>query len=118
MKVLDIRAFVPSGKDFEKSKQLFIELGFGINFEGGGVVDLEKDGYKFFLQDYDSGECVQHFMMGVGIEDAEAFRNHVIEKKLPERYGVKISSIIEQPYGKEVNLVDIAGVLWHFVQPY
>jgi hypothetical protein len=39
-----------------------------------------------------------------------------MEKKLPERYGIKILPLIEQPYGKEVNVIDIAGVLWHFVE--
>jgi hypothetical protein len=117
MKVLNIRAFVPSGNDFDKSKQLFTELGFDIAFDGGNYIRFEKDGCSFFLQDYDSGDCTQHFMMAVGIADTEAFRKDVLEKKLPEKYGIKVSPIMEQPYGKEVNVVDIAGVLWHFVQP-
>ena len=118
MKVLNIRAFVPSGKDFEKSKQLFVDLGFNINSDAGGYVDFEKDGWRFFLQNYDSKDCTQHFMMAVGIDNAEAFRNDIIEKKLPEKYGIKVWPIIEQPYGKEVNVADIAGVLWHFVEPW
>ncbi len=117
MRFLDIRAFVPSGKDFERSKQLFLELGFEIAFEAGGVAGFEKDGCKFFLQNYDSGDCTQHFMMGVGISNAEEFRNSVIEKGLPEKYGIKLWPVTQQPYGKEVLLADIAGVLWHFVEP-
>jgi hypothetical protein len=117
MKFLDIRAFVPSGKDYEKSKQLFLEIGFDLTFDGGSYAGFEKDGCKFFLQNYDSGDCTQHFMMGVGISNAEEFRNNVIDKNLPEKYGIKVWPIINQPYGKEVCLADIAGVLWHFVEP-
>jgi hypothetical protein len=40
MNFLDIRVFVPSGKDYERSKQLFRELGFEIAFEDGGMAGL------------------------------------------------------------------------------
>jgi len=43
-------------------------------------------------------------------------RKNVIEKKLPEKFGIRISEASEQPYGREVNIIDIAGVCWHFVQ--
>jgi len=117
MNFLDIRAFVPSGKEYEKSKHLFRELGFDMAFDAGDFAGFEKDGCKFFLQNYDSGDCVQHFMMAVGISNAEEFRNKAITNKLAERYGIKVGPVVEQPYGKEVCVVDIAGVLWHFVEP-
>lgn len=117
MKVHNIRAFVPSGKNYVKSKELFQELGFNLTLDTPGFAIFEKDGREFFLQRYDMGECTQHYMMAVDIDNAEAFREMVIEKKLPEKYGIKVWPIIEQPYGKEVNIADIAGVLWHFVEP-
>jgi hypothetical protein len=40
----------------------------------------------------------------------------MIEKKLFEKFGTRISPIINQPYGKEVNIIDTAGVCWHFVE--
>jgi hypothetical protein len=40
----------------------------------------------------------------------------VIDKQLPEKFGIRISQILQQPYGKEVNIIDIAGVCWHFVE--
>ena len=55
-------------------------------------------------------------MLSVGVEDADAFRTTVIEKQLPEKYGIRISEAINQPYGREVNIIDRAGVCWHFVQ--
>ena len=55
-------------------------------------------------------------MISVKIDDAEVFWNFVKEKKLAERFGVKITPPAQQPYGKEVNIIDIAGVCWHFVE--
>ena len=118
MKVLNIRAFVPSGKEYSKSKELFQELGFTLRLDTPGFAIFEKDGREFFLQNYDLPGFTQHYMMAVDIDNAEEFRNEVIAKKLPEKYGIKVWPVIEQPYGKEVNIADIAGVLWHFVEPF
>ena len=55
-------------------------------------------------------------MVSVGISDADAFWQDVNDKKLPEKYGIRVSKPTQQPYGIEVNVIDIAGVCWHFVQ--
>ena len=43
-------------------------------------------------------------------------RTTVLEKKLPDTYGIRIGQITQQPYGKEFNVIDLAGVCWHFVE--
>lgn len=116
MKFLSLEPFIPSGKDFTASKHFFIELGFKLNWDAGGYAGFERDGCKFILQNFDNFEFAQNFMLSVQVENVEEFRNTVIEKKLAERFGIRISQIIQQPYGKEVNIIDIAGVCWHFVQ--
>ena len=116
MKLLSLEPFVPSGKDFASSKQLFQELGFAVRWDAGGYVGFEKDGCKFILQKYDNREFAENLMLSVGVDDVEAFLALTKEKNLIERFGVKISAIMQQPYGKEVNLIDIAGVCWHFIQ--
>lgn len=116
MKFLSLEPFIPSGKDFTASKHFFIELGFKLNWDAGGYAGFERDGCKFILQSFDNSEFAQNFMLSVQVENVEEFRNTVIEKKLAERFGIRISQIIQQPYGKEVNIIDIAGVCWHFVQ--
>jgi hypothetical protein len=35
---------------------------------------------------------------------------------LDEKFGIKLTKPIQQPYGKEVNIIDLAGVCWHFVE--
>jgi len=116
MKFLSLEPFVPSGKDFEKSKQLFLEMGFKINWDAGGFAGFENEGCKFILQQYDNKEFAENFMISVKIDDAEEFWKFTIEKKLSERFGIKITEPKQQSYGKEVNLIDIAGVCWHFVE--
>jgi hypothetical protein len=116
MTIFSIEPFVPSGSNYEGSKQLFQELDFTITWEQGGMAGFEKDGCKFILQHYDAPGFAENYMLGVRIDDAEAFYRMVIDKQLPERFGIRIMSPRQQPYGKEVNLIDIAGVLWHFIQ--
>jgi hypothetical protein len=116
MKFLSLEPFVPSGSNFESSKQLFQELGFKISWDAGDYVGFENEGCKFILQKCDNKEFAQNFMLTVGITSAEEFWREVNEKKLPEKFGIRISKPAVQPYGKEVNIIDIAGVCWHFVE--
>jgi hypothetical protein len=116
MKFNSLEPFVPSGKDFAKSKLFFQELGFVIKWDAGGYVGFEKDSCKFILQNYENKEFSENFMLSVRMDGVEEFRNSIIEKQLPEKFGISLSKPIAQPYGKEVNLIDLAGVCWHFVE--
>jgi len=116
MKFLSLEPFVPSGNDFESSKLFFQELGFAIKWDAGGYVGFEKDGSRFILQKFDNKEFAENFMVSVKVDNAVLFRNEVIDKGLPEKFGIRIGQVTEQPYGKEVNIIDIAGVCWHFVE--
>ena len=116
MKFQSLEPFVPSGSNFEGSKQLFQELGFKINWDAGGYIGFERDGCKFILQQYDNKEFAENFMISVKIDNADEFWKFVIENQLPEKFGIKVGQPTQQPYGKEVNIIDIAGVCWHFVE--
>jgi hypothetical protein len=117
MKFLSLQPFVPSGKDFEASKKFFQELGFAIMWDAGDYVEFNKDGCKFILQKFDNKEFAENFMLNVRIENAEEFLKDVNEKKLSEKYGIRVSERpTKMPYGIEVNVIDIAGVCWHFVE--
>ena len=116
MKFLSLQPFVPSGSNFEASKQLFQELGFDIAWDSGDYVSFKRDECQFILQKYDNQSFAENFMVSVGISDADAFWQDVNDKKLPEKYGIRVSKPTQQPYGIEVNVTDIAGVGWHFVQ--
>jgi hypothetical protein len=52
----------------------------------------------------------------VRVNNIEEFWNEVTEKKLEEKIRLRIGEPTEEPYGKEVTLIDIAGVCWHFIE--
>ena len=116
MQFLSLEPFIPSGNNFDAAKNLFVELGFKINWDAGDYIGFEQDGCKFILQKYDNKAFAENLMINVKVDDVQAFRNNVIEKKLPEKFGIRIGEITSQPYGMEVNLIDMAGVCWHFVE--
>ena len=116
MKLLSLEPFVPSGSNFEGSKQLFQELGFNINWDAGDYIGFERDGCKFILQKYDNKDFAENLMINVRVSNAEEFWKYVSEKNLVEKFGIKLGKPTKQPYGKEVNIIDIAGVCWHFVE--
>jgi hypothetical protein len=116
MKFLSLQPFVPSGSNFEGSRQLFLELGFKINWDAGDYVSFERDGCRFILQKFDNKEFAENFMITVGVSDVNEFWKMVNEKQLPEKFGIRVSPPTQMPYGKESNIIDIAGVCWHFVE--
>src|SRR6187401_2060767 len=116
MKFISLQPLVPSGNDLEGSKEFFRQLGFTISGDHGDYAGFEKDGCKFILQKFNNKEFAENFMITVGVTNVDEFRKEVIDKKLPEKFGIKIGEASVQPYGREVNIIDIAGVCWHFVQ--
>ncbi len=116
MKYLALEPFVPSGSNFEGSRQFFVEMGFIINWDAGDYIGFERDGCKFILQKYDNLEFAQNLMISVKVDNAEELWKSVIEKQLSEKFGIRIGKPTQQPYGKEVNIIDLAGVCWHFVE--
>jgi hypothetical protein len=116
MKFLSLQPFVPSGSNFHGSKQFFQQLGFNIRWDAGDYIGFEKDGCRFILQKYDNKDFAENFMLTVGVSDVDEFRKEVIDKQLPQRFGIRIGDVSDMPYGREVNIIDLAGVCWHFVQ--
>jgi hypothetical protein len=116
MKFLSLEPFVPSGKNFEASKNLFVELGFKISWNAGDYVGFENNGCKFILLKYDHKDFAENFMLTVHVDNIEEFSAALIEKQLADKFAIKIGKITSQPYGKEINIIDLAGVCWHFVQ--
>ena len=116
MTFLSLSPFVPSGSRFEDSKELFQELGFKLNWSEGGMAGFSADSCHFILQKFENRDFAENFMLSVRISNAEEFRQMVLQKNLPDRFGIRVGQITKQPYGTEVNIIDIAGVCWHFVE--
>jgi len=116
MKFISLEPFVPSGENFEGSKQLFQELGFRINWDAGGYIGFQRDDCKFILQKFNNKDFAENFMLSVKVDNADEFRKEVVDKQLPQKFGIRIGEVSNMPYGREVNIIDIAGVCWHFVE--
>ncbi|MEE1946628.1 hypothetical protein VRU48_15995 [Pedobacter sp. KR3-3] len=111
-----LEPFVPSGKDFEGSKQLFQALGFRLAWDAGDYAGFENESCKFILQRYDHEEFAQNLMISVQVSNVQAYRDFILANHIPEKFKIRIGTITQQPYGQEMNLIDIAGVCWHFIQ--
>jgi hypothetical protein len=116
MKFISLEPFVPSGTNFESSRQLFLELGFNLVWDAGDYAGFERDGCKFILQKYDNKEFAENFMISVRVDDVNKFWQEANQKKLQQRFGIRIAPPTDMPYGRESNLIDLAGVCWHFVE--
>lgn len=116
MKYNSIEAFVPSGKDFQASRQLFLELGFNITWEADDYIGFENNGCRFVLQRYESKEFAENFMLSVTVDNLDEFWQEVNKLKLVEKYPIKFTPPKNFPWGREVNMIDIAGVCWHFTE--
>ena len=116
MTLLSLEPFIPSGPDFERAKQFFITLGFTITWDAGGYTGFEKDGCRFILQQYDNKAFAENLMINVKIDDAEAFWKELTDKELVEKFAIRTMAPSSKPYGKEVIVIDLAGVCWHFVE--
>ena len=116
MQFLSLKPFVPSGSNFELAKAFFIELGFNLAWDDSGYAGFENGSSQFILQDYNQKDFAENFMLTVSVPDVVAFRAEVLKKQLPQKFGIRIGEVTNQPYGQEVNIIDMAGVCWHFVQ--
>ena len=116
MKFLSLKPFIPPGPDFEKARDFFVELGFNLSWQISDYAGFENNGCGFILQRFNNRDFAENFMISAGVENADAFRSAVIENQLPEKYGIRIGEAGDQPYGREINIIDRAGVCWHFVQ--
>lgn len=116
MKYKSIEPFVPSGSNFQASKELFVELGFDVIWESDGYAGFENNGCKFILQNYDDKHFAENLMIHVEVDDLDEFWREISKKDLATKFGVRLSEPTNFPWGREVNLIDIAGVCWHFAQ--
>ena len=116
LRVIEVKAFVPA-KDFELSKQFYKDIGFTMASDGGGVAYFHHGHASFLLQDFCVEEHVSNFMMHLLVEDVDAWHQSIIEKRIPEKYNVKVGQVVLQPWRmRDFELFDPSGVLWRVAQ--
>lgn len=110
--LVEIKAFVPA-KDFATSLSFYQDLGFEIKYNSGAIAYLAYGDSSFLLQNCDVEEHTNHFMMHLLIKDADAWYAHIVDNKIPEKYGSRLTTIVQQAYRmRDFTLTDPSGVLW------
>jgi hypothetical protein len=106
--------FVPSGTDYEGSRRLFAELGFEEQWESGGYAGFRSGDAAFILQKLEKRDFAENFMVKLVVKDLDAWWREISDRNLEKKYpGVRIKPPADFPWGREVNLIDLAGVCWH-----
>ena len=113
MKFNSIEPFIPSGSDFKKSRDLFLEIGFKINWEAEGLIGFQRDGCKFILQNFNDPHFAENLMIRMTVSNLDEFWKEICMKDLDKRFNIKLKEPTNFPYGREMHLIDIAGVCWH-----
>ena len=114
MKFNSIEPFVPAGSDFKSSKRLFLEIGFNIRWETDDYIGFRRDTCAFILQNFNDKTFAENLMIRVVVENLDEFWQEISDKNLDKKFNIKLKPPTKFPYGREVHLIDIAGVCWHF----
>ena len=69
---VDVKAYVPA-RDFELSKQFYVDLGFTLSWSSAELADLRAGSCAFLLQNYYVEPLADNFMMHLRVEDADAW---------------------------------------------
>ena len=114
---LSLLPFVPSGKNYDASRRLFAELGFQETWAGDDYSGFRNGAAQFILQRFDNVEFASNFMIRLDVPDLGAWWQAMAKMKLEEKFpGFRIKPPVDQPWGREVTFIDLAGVCWHVGQ--
>lgn len=116
LQIHDFKVYMPA-KEFELAKRFYVALGFNLSPGWGGTADFELNGFKFRLQDYYVKDWADNFMVVIGVDDIEAWHQHVREVVADGQFeGVRIKPPEVVDTWRVLNVVDPSGVLLVFVQ--
>lgn len=117
LRSVEIKAFVPA-KDYALSQRFYQELGFIRASEGGGIAYFHHgDHCAFLLQDWYVQAFAENLQMHLLVEDVQAWYDRVHASGLAERYGVRLTPPVKQPWAMiDFTLADPAGVCWRIAQ--
>src|SRR5207247_2493955 len=93
------------------------ELRLKERWESDGYAGFRNGGAEFILQRFDDEHFAQNFMVRLNVDDLDRWWDRISQKSLDRTYpGVRFSGPTNQPWGREVNFIDLAGVCWHIGQ--
>ena len=114
LRALALLPFVPSGSDYEASRRLFADLGFEELWENNGYAGFRNGNAQFILQKFDDEAFAANLMVRIDVENLDAWWEAISRKQLETKYpALRLKPPTDFPWGREVNLIDLAGVCWH-----
>ena len=115
---LGIVPFIPSGQNFQRSRELFCALGFEESWSVEDYVGYRSGAAAFILQRFDNVEFASNLMIRLVVPNLDAWWNDVSDRQLETRYpGFRLKPPTVFPWGRESHFIDLAGVCWHVGQP-
>jgi len=106
--------FVPSGPDFEAALAFFAAIGFETAWRNDGLAGLRFGSAFFMLQDIHVPKWQENQMLTLEVDDLDAYWREIDALDLPTLFqGVRTKPPTDFPWGREVHLIDPAGVCWH-----
>jgi hypothetical protein len=109
--------FVPSGAHFSRSLEFFAAIGFETTWEAEGLAGLRFGEAFFLLQDIDIPEWQKNQMVTFEVTDLDGYWSELEAKELERAFpGVRLRAPTEFAWGREIHLIDLAGVCWHVRQ--
>ena len=113
---VEIKAFVPS-RDFEKSKQFYLALGFEIPWTSEDLAYVRHGETSFLLQSFYEPVHASNFQMHLLVENVDDWHAHVHSSGVRDRFGVDVGEPEDRPWAmRDFTLFDPSGVLWRIAQ--
>ncbi len=113
-----ITPFLPA-KDFDLSRDFYLELGFVEAARTQNAVLLELGNYGFWLQDYYVQDFADNSMLCLYVEDLSAWHKKLAGIDWQGTYGGS-AKMLSEPHEQEgammMQITDPSGVLWHIRQ--
>jgi hypothetical protein len=115
LKTKDILTFIPSGRNYERAIDFYVEVGFQLDWKADGYCAFKNGKCRFLLQNNPNNWGKDNFMMVLEVENLDDWWTHLERLELPKRYeGVKLRGPEIYPWGnREIHLIDPCEVLWH-----
>ena len=113
---VEIKAFVPS-RDFEKSKQFYVALGFEIPWSSDDLAYVRFGETSFLLQSFYEPAHANNFQMHLLVENVDDWHAHVRFSWVHDRFGGDVGEPENRPWAmRDFTLFDPSGVLWRIAQ--
>ena len=76
LKTKDILTFIPSGKNYKKAIDFYLEIGFELDWQADDYCCFRKDKCRFILQNNPNNWGKDNFMMVLEVENLDDWWTH------------------------------------------